>query len=210
MTIEATSRERPICEICGRSSPAGSSTCVRCGVAFASPASTQSSVEDRVALGADQSPCMLVTLGEFLARGRLGEVALGMTKAEVLEAAGLPAEFHDGRTLEEAAIWINGRTTFWFEGDRLARIGVYFLLTYLSNPAIRYDPAFPAHAVPIDELRTFMRRAGMEVRQDDGHLITPGGVALAFDSKGLVHSLVTPPVRPRRGHGTTYREKVMR
>jgi hypothetical protein len=197
---------RPICEICGQSSSPGSSLCASCGVAFPKADASAPVVKDRIALGADQSPRMQATLREFLATGKFGAVTIGMTKAEVLSAAGMPAEFHRGETLDDSEVWINGRVTFWFDGDRLDRIGIYFILEYLSNQAIQYDADFPARGPELCALKDFMEAAGISFRAESTSIITAGGVELNANPASSVHSMVVPPLPIRRGrsaHRTT-------
>ncbi|MEK8032792.1 hypothetical protein AACH06_18380 [Ideonella sp. DXS29W] len=153
----------------------------------------------RLPIGADQPPRLHAGLGAFLRDGRLGDVQVGMAKSEVLNAAGLPAEFGRGESLGDAAVWINGRTTFWFSGSTLERIGIYFVLEYLSNPAIEYDPDFPDRSVPKGMLEDYMRRFGIDFVVEAESITTSGGVSIGFSGDGMVCSMVVPPVPMPRG-----------
>ena len=147
---------------------------------------------------------MLATLQGFLAEGRFGPIVVGMTREEVLAAAGLPAEFHRGETAEVASVWVNGRVTFWFDGDRLDQIGVYYVLSYPSNPAIQFDANFPERAPELDTLKAFMRDAGIAFSHDAQETLTAGGVQINANPSCPVHSMIIPARslgrrEPRRG-----------
>ena len=137
---------------------------------------------------------MQAGLRGFLATGQFGSVTVGMIKAEVLSAAGVPAEFHRGETLDDAEVWINGKVTFWFDADRLNRIGIYFGQEYLSNQAIQYDAEFPAHRPQIGALKAIMEIAGISFHEEASSIITAGGVAINANAAGSIHSIVVPPV----------------
>lgn len=122
-----------------------------------------------------------------------------MTRPEVLALAGHPAEFHRGDSLANAEIWINGRVTFWFHGEFLERIGVYYILNYLANDAIRYDSNFPESSTGLDEVCIFMRNTGISYSESQGsganlEVITEGGVQIVADRDGNITSMIVPKV----------------
>lgn len=149
--------------------------------------------ETPVPMGAHQERKLHVSLYELLAEASLGGIRLGMTRAAVLARAGHPAEFHRGATLEEAESWINGKVTFWFEGQTLARIGVYYVLDYLVNNAIGYDAAFPEKGATVASLRAFMERHAIGFREARGpSLVTSNGVAIFAGHADELLSMVVP------------------
>lgn len=155
--------------------------------------------------GAGQDACLLVSLREFLAGGRFGGVRLGMNKDEVMALAGHPAMFGSGpgaeREFDPQGVWMNGKTTFWFNAGILERIGVYYTLAYPANKAIVYDAPFPQAGAGVASLRSFMQEHGIGFahRPDvpgasRDSLWTAGGVEIVVVSDGAIGSLVYPPV----------------
>jgi len=144
---------------------------------------------------------MHVDLKTFLAEGRLGDVRVGMTRAEILALAGEPAVFARGESMQDAEIWINGKVTFWFAASSLEHIGVYYVLEYPSNQNISYDASFPEReTTTLRQLCNFMSKNGVEYATDESHtrhtvLITKGGVQITAQGLDKVlNSIVFPAV----------------
>jgi hypothetical protein len=151
---------------------------------------------------------MFVPLQSFLSQGRFGDVQIGMTKQEVLALAGEPAEFGRGDSIQSAEVWVNGKTTFWFVGSRLDRVGVYYVLEYPSNGNLKYDASFPESGARLESLRTFMQKNGIEFSEEFNSsphqvLVTKAGVQVNAGRDGLLNSIVFPAVAMprRRGRG---------
>lgn len=182
-----------ICDICGTTSPKGVEACIYCGCQFSTVDVLNMSVERSEPLGADQIPQLHVALYDFLASGSFGGIRPRMTKSDVQALSGLPAEFHRGKTLDEAEIWINGKVTFWFNGEALERIGVYYILEYSENSAIEYGSEFPERNTCIQTLREFMHKNEIDfIEQPDASLLTSIGTSMHASSDGKLLSIVYP------------------
>ncbi len=198
-------RRRPICEICGTT--LSKTACPSCGSTVSVDPAPEAALELPEPMGADQAPQLCVSLHDFLATGSFGGIRPGMSKPEVLDLSGHPADFRRGDSLADAEIWVNGRVTFWFHGETLERIGVYYILKYPVNDAIQYDPMFPESETPLEELCIFMRGTGISFSADHGtgahrEVITDSGVQIIADRNGNVTSIIVPKVEPRRRQGT--------
>jgi hypothetical protein len=151
---------------------------------------------------------MFVSLRSFLADGYFGGVRIGMTKEEVLALAGEPADFGRGESMQSAEVWLNGKTTFWFSGSKLQRVGVYYVLEYPSNGNLAYDASFPEAGATLKSLCTFMRENQIEFSEEGESslhqvLVTQAGVQLNAGRDGLLNSIVFPAVAMpgRQGKG---------
>lgn len=137
---------------------------------------------------------MHVALKPFLADGVFGDVRVGMHRTEVLAVAGEPSEFHRGSSPDEAELWINGRTTFWFSGPILKRVGVYYTLEYSTNDLIQYGPEFPDRGAHVDPLLEFMQRENISyaASHDSRGLVTSANVEIVTGHQGLLNSIICP------------------
>jgi len=106
---------------------------------------------------------MKLTLREFLETGRLGDIRLGMTRAEAQALLGPPEDI----SLTKDAVWKYGSLQLYFHENRLWLIALYFPWDELRLPnAFEAVGYLPSRATTLQEFRKFLAESGSETNLD--------------------------------------------
>jgi hypothetical protein len=141
---------------------------------------------------------MEVFLDSFLRNGTLGQLYVGQKQSEALNCFGVPAEFHRGTNIIGAEIWINGIVTIFFEETCIARIGLYFILSYEKNNNIELKDYFPEKKTKIAEIIRYLEAKKISYvispQTTSTFLVTSCGTQIIFSGDNLC-SIVFPKTR---------------
>jgi hypothetical protein len=138
------------------------------------------------------------TLADFLMTGKLGRIAAGLSKDEVRQILGDPADVSVQKNPE---IWKYGALQLGFLSERdatpasLSYIGLYFRRAEEAIPeALAMTGWMPTQKTTLQEMRHYLTASNgvtgeSVVRESDGDLVIENsGVRLCFD-EGKLHSI---------------------
>jgi hypothetical protein len=102
------------------------------------------------------------SLEEFARSGRLGPIALGLTRREVSETLGSPTNWLNGKPVGQSAIWKYGDVEVYFDDeDRVHLIHFDWFKVPAGGPTLQLSPWVIRQGLPLNELEGALRTAGI-------------------------------------------------
>jgi hypothetical protein len=102
------------------------------------------------------------SLEDFAGSGRLGPLALGLTRGEVADALGPPTDWLNGKPVGRSAIWKYGDAEVFFDDeDRVYLIQFDSFKVPVGGPTLQLLPWVIRHGLPLEELEQALRAAGI-------------------------------------------------
>lgn len=129
---------------------------------------------------------MKVNLREFLQTGTLGDLAIGLSTAEVRQILGNPEDTSIGKA-NRPIIWKYGALQLHFDHDHLNFVGLYFRNGEEAWPdALCWEGWMPTAQTTLPELQDHLAGVGLQTcidldEQDQITLLVGPGVTVIFD-----------------------------
>lgn len=132
---------------------------------------------------------MRISLKDFLLTGKLGMIALGITREEISRSLGEALDWTFDVPKARATLWKYGGLQIGFDNDKVTLMGMYFSNEFIV-PNVELEGYFPTGHTTSQEFMDFLRSEKIDYQVDASLtfgpqlcLVVASGVQSLFDSE---------------------------